>query len=53
MAVIDLLTYENEVLRGYITWGGLLLIKMLLMSFLTGINRFRKGVSKKIFQIFF
>jgi glutathione S-transferase len=43
MAVIDALSFENEVLRGYITWGGLLLIKMLLMAFLTGVQRFRKG----------
>jgi hypothetical protein len=45
MAVIDALKYENEVFRGYITWGGILLVKLLLMSFLTGINRMRKGVS--------
>lgn len=37
------LNFENEVLQGYITWGGIILIKMMLMSFLTGINRFRKG----------
>ncbi|XP_070496677.1 microsomal glutathione S-transferase 1-like [Chironomus tepperi] len=36
-------TYDNVALRVYITWGGLLLIKMLLMSFLTIINRIRKG----------
>ena len=43
MGVIDALNFENEVLRGYITWGGLLLIKLLLMAFLTSVQRFRKG----------
>ena len=51
MTVQDTLRFENDVLRGYITWGGILLIKMLLMSFLTGINRFRKGVSKSSREI--
>lgn len=45
MAVINALDFNNEVFRGYITWSGLLLIKLLLMAFLTGIQRFRKGVS--------
>ena len=36
-------SYNNEALRVYITWGGLLLIKMLIMSFLTIFNRIRKG----------
>lgn len=43
MAVVDTLSFNNEVLRGYITWSGLLLIKLLLMAFLTSIQRFRKG----------
>lgn len=46
MAVADTLKYDNEILRGYITWSGILLVKLLLMSFLTGINRIRKGVRK-------
>lgn len=45
MGVINALDYNNEVFRGYITYGGLLMIKLLLMAFLTGIQRFRKGVS--------
>lgn len=45
MSVFNALNYNNEVFRGYITWGGLLLIKMLLMGFLTGAQRFRKSVS--------
>ena len=40
---MTIFTYDNVVLRVYITWGGLLLIKMLIMSFLTIINRIRKG----------
>ncbi|KAG5682639.1 hypothetical protein PVAND_011978 [Polypedilum vanderplanki] len=43
MDVLNTLKYENDVLRGYITWSGILLIKLLLMAFLTGFNRFRKG----------
>ncbi|CAG9803736.1 unnamed protein product [Chironomus riparius] len=43
MAVADTLKYDNEIFRGYITWSGILLVKLLLMSFLTGINRIRKG----------
>jgi len=42
MSVFTALNYNNEVFRGYITWGGLLLIKMLLMSLLTAAQRFRK-----------
>jgi hypothetical protein len=45
MTVFNALNYNNEVFRGYITWGGLLIIKMLLMAFLTGLQRVRKGVS--------
>ncbi|CRK96785.1 CLUMA_CG009938, isoform A [Clunio marinus] len=43
MSVMNALDFNNEVFRGFITWGGLLLIKMLLMSLLTGVQRFRKG----------
>lgn len=45
MSVFNALNYNNEVFRGYITWGGILLIKMVLMSLLTGAQRMRKGVS--------
>lgn len=45
MGVINALDYNNEVFRGYITYGGLMMIKLLLMAFLTGVQRFRKGVS--------
>lgn len=45
MSVINALDFNNEVFRGYITWSGILLIKLLLMAFLTGLQRFRKGVS--------
>ncbi|CRK87189.1 CLUMA_CG000994, isoform A [Clunio marinus] len=43
MTVFDALNYKNEVFRGYITWGGLLLIKMLLMSLYTAFQRIQKG----------
>lgn len=45
MSVINALDFDNEVFRVFITYGGLLLLKMLLMSMLTGTQRFRKGVS--------
>lgn len=45
MGVINALDFDNEAFRGYITYAGLMLIKLLLMAFLTGIQRFRKGVS--------
>lgn len=44
MAVFDALSYDNVVFRGYITWGGLLIMKMLAMSMLTGVQRTLKGV---------
>lgn len=40
---MEVFNYKNDALRVYITWGGLLLIKMLIMSFLTIFNRIRKG----------
>lgn len=40
---MEVFNYNNDALRVYITWGGLLLIKMLIMSFLTIFNRIRKG----------
>lgn len=43
MSVNETLSFNNEVFRVFITWGGLLLIKMLLMSVLTSVQRFRKG----------
>lgn len=45
MASMDLLSYENPVFRGYITWGGLLLWKMMFMAPMTGLQRFRTKVS--------
>lgn len=45
MTVTDALSYDNAVFRCYITWGSLLVIKMLLMAFLTAFQRYRKGVS--------
>ena len=48
MAVFDALNYSNEVFRCYITWSGILIVKMMMMGFLTGFQRFRKGVSTGI-----
>lgn len=41
---INVLSVDSELLRGYITWGGILIIKMLLMASLTAVQRFRTGV---------
>jgi glutathione S-transferase len=43
MAVWHTLSYDNHAFRVYITWGGLLLIKLLCMAFLTSFQRLRKG----------
>lgn len=45
MSVIETLDSNNEVFRGYITWSGILLIKLIATGFLTGLRRLRKGVS--------
>lgn len=39
----DLLSYSNHAFRIYVTWGGILLIKVLSMAFLTVFHRVRKG----------
>lgn len=44
MTVFDALSYDNPVFRGYITWGGLLLLKLLFMAPLTGFQRIRNKV---------
>ncbi|KAG5682640.1 hypothetical protein PVAND_011979 [Polypedilum vanderplanki] len=43
MTVYNALNADNHAFRVYITWGGFLIIKMLLMSLLTGITRSRKN----------
>lgn len=42
--ILDLLTYENPVLRNYAFWSALLIIKTALMSILTGVQRYRTKV---------
>jgi glutathione S-transferase len=42
MTVFNALSSDNHAFRVYITWGGFLIIKMLLMALLTGITRARK-----------
>lgn len=39
-----ILSTENPIFMVYVTWTGLLMIKMLLMSTLTGVQRFRTKV---------
>lgn len=43
--LIGLLSYENDVFTTYAFWSSVLIIKMLLMSILTGMQRFRTNVS--------
>lgn len=40
----ELLNFNNEVFKSYAFWSGVLVLKMLGMSFLTGMQRFRKKV---------
>jgi glutathione S-transferase len=46
MGVFNALNGENHAFCVYITWGGFLIIKMLLMSLFTGLQRSRKGVTE-------
>lgn len=50
MATKDLLTLDNPVFCCYLFWATVLVVKMLLMSLLTTLQRFRYKVSFK-FQI--
>lgn len=43
MLAFNTLNYANDAFRVYITWGGFLLIKVLLMAFITIIHRLRTG----------
>lgn len=45
MAVIDVLNNNNELFNIYITWSGILIVKMLLMSSLTVYHRRKNKVS--------
>ncbi|CAD7091319.1 unnamed protein product [Hermetia illucens] len=40
-AVVDLLSTENPVLKAYLFWSAVLVLKMLFMSLLTAMQRFR------------
>lgn len=42
--ILDLLNYENPVLRNYAFWAALLIIKVGLMSLLTSVQRYRSKV---------
>lgn len=48
--LLDNLKYENPVLRAYVFWSSILIIKMLLMSFLTGMKRFATKVNMETFS---
>lgn len=43
MAVWNAIDYSNDAFRVYITWGGFLLVKILLMAFITIFHRLRTG----------
>lgn len=43
--LIDLISYENDVFRTYAFWASVLIIKMLFMSILTGMTRYKTNVS--------
>lgn len=44
--IIELLTAENPVLRNYAFWSALLILKLVLMSLLTAMQRLRTKVCK-------
>jgi hypothetical protein len=44
MLVFELLSFDNEVFRGLVTWSGILFAKMFLTSFWTSFQRFKNGV---------
>ncbi|XP_022208689.1 microsomal glutathione S-transferase 1 isoform X2 [Drosophila obscura] len=39
--IVELLSLNNPVFKSYVFWTGVLVIKMLLMSLLTGLQRFK------------
>ncbi|XP_005185994.1 microsomal glutathione S-transferase 1 isoform X2 [Musca domestica] len=41
MAVLDLLSFDNAVFKAYVFWSGVLVLKMLMMSLLTAMQRFK------------
>lgn len=43
MTVFDALSLDNKAFRGYVTWSGILVMKMLLMALLTSFWRFRNN----------
>lgn len=43
--VLDLLNFKNPVFTAYLFWTGVLVLKLMSMSLLTGRQRFRKKVS--------
>jgi hypothetical protein len=47
MRIEEILNIENPVFRGYITWSGVVILKMLLMALLTSIQRYKNGVRKR------
>lgn len=46
-----LMTVHNPVYRNYVFWTGVLILKMLAMSLLTGCKRFHSRVHNKYFQL--
>lgn len=45
MTILEILTYENIVFRGYMTWSAILILKIFGMGTLTSFHRFKTKVN--------
>lgn len=43
--IFQILDLDNPVLRSYLLWSSVLIVKTMLMSLLTAFHRFKNGVS--------
>lgn len=50
---IEILTINKAVFTSYAFWAAILVLKMIFMSMLTGIHRFRKRVRKLNTTLYF
>ena len=46
MSAYELLNFDNVVFKAYVFWIAVLVVKMLLMSLLTAMQRFKTKVNK-------
>lgn len=51
MSILDTISADNDVFRAYAFWTAVTVIKMLLMSGLTGKNRFKNKVREYTLKI--